>query len=728
MNKEWFTAAELASKPGLPATESGTIRKAKRESWKSQKRQARGGGLEYHISSLPAETQAAIRAQQIDNAAAADISITEFLEDTDDQKLKAFEQKKAREAAMAKFVALPAAKKERARAKEWLIHEANLYIEANQHKRIDGLQHFCSDLSDSLIIVPNTFKPHLTQLHGHVHLHPSTLRDWEKKFKEKGIAALVDNYGTRKGKSKIAQNQELKKIVLACLNQQPHITGKKVKAYLEAAHAELNIVSAKSIDRFLTGWKKDNHHAWVYATNPDKWKNELMPAFGSHHESITRPNQLWELDSTPGDWMLTDGRHSVIGTIDMYTRKLKLLVSKTSKASAVCQVVRKAIKDWGVPEMFRTDNGKDYISEQFVTFARDLEIPIDLCNPFASEEKGTVERAFRTMSHGILDLLPGFIGHNVADRKVIEARKSFASRILKKDEVVEVALSSAELQEKLDQWTEHVYMHDEHAGLDGQTPWEVDSSWTGTLNRITDDRALDMLLAEVAGIRTITKKGIALDRHHYIAQELGHLVGSEVRLRRDESDIGNVFVYQLDGEYICQAKCHKILGISSAEAATAAKSSSKKFAAQQRQNFKENKKYIQGNISEVVIKHRIEQSQNVTAMPHKSQEYTTPALTAASEAANHKLQRRPEPTGLTEREKQIQTQLEKKLSQPAEVIEIHDTPEQRYARAYYLERREHLSEADAQWLKGYQGGTEYSSRKKFYESFGQVPKWHEAGK
>tara|TARA_B100000780_G_scaffold31405_1_gene19882 strand:- start:714 stop:932 length:219 start_codon:yes stop_codon:yes gene_type:complete len=67
--------------------------------------------------------------------------------------------------------------------------------------------------------------------------------------------------------------------------------------------------------------------------------------------------------------------------------------------------------------------------------------------PFASEEKGTIERLNRTMSHGILELLPGFIGHNVSEQKAIESRKSFAKRVMTKGETVDVKLTGAELQQ-----------------------------------------------------------------------------------------------------------------------------------------------------------------------------------------------------------------------------------------------------------------------------------------
>jgi hypothetical protein len=60
--KEWFTAAELAAAqvPQIARTKRGVNKRAVAEGWTFRDRTGRGGGREFHISSLPVETQAAI--------------------------------------------------------------------------------------------------------------------------------------------------------------------------------------------------------------------------------------------------------------------------------------------------------------------------------------------------------------------------------------------------------------------------------------------------------------------------------------------------------------------------------------------------------------------------------------------------------------------------------------------------------------------------------------------
>ncbi|MGO2234001.1 hypothetical protein B6N13_06925 [Marinomonas sp. UCMA 3892] len=61
MTKEWFTAAELAGKKGMPAHATNVTRKAKSQNWEyRQITGLRGVNFEYHASSLPQETQEAL--------------------------------------------------------------------------------------------------------------------------------------------------------------------------------------------------------------------------------------------------------------------------------------------------------------------------------------------------------------------------------------------------------------------------------------------------------------------------------------------------------------------------------------------------------------------------------------------------------------------------------------------------------------------------------------------
>ena len=60
--KEWFSIQELLGISGLPNSDRGIMKKADREQWlKRQKEGVKGKAFEYHLHSLPLETQKQLR-------------------------------------------------------------------------------------------------------------------------------------------------------------------------------------------------------------------------------------------------------------------------------------------------------------------------------------------------------------------------------------------------------------------------------------------------------------------------------------------------------------------------------------------------------------------------------------------------------------------------------------------------------------------------------------------
>ena len=55
--RDLYSAKELAGLPGMPGTERAIQYKGKSQNWQNRRRNGRGGGREYHISSLPEETR-----------------------------------------------------------------------------------------------------------------------------------------------------------------------------------------------------------------------------------------------------------------------------------------------------------------------------------------------------------------------------------------------------------------------------------------------------------------------------------------------------------------------------------------------------------------------------------------------------------------------------------------------------------------------------------------------
>lgn len=648
------------------------------------------------------------------------------------------EARRARKAeGMARFAALAkdSPKRARAKAREWLVLR---YLEMARDAEL-GLskraarERLCEQVNDGTLAVPPKVQHYLPCYQGRRALDAATLHRWELDYHHDGLWGLTDGYGNRKGGGLIETQPEVYKLVLGQLFAAPQSTGKDLHHYLQAKvglgeiAGDIRLPAQRTLHLFLSRWRAENPDLWVYLTNPGRYKNHFQVAFGSHHAAIHRLNQAWEMDSTPGDWLLSDGRHSVIGCIDLYSRRLSLHVSKTSKAQAVGQCLRRSILAWGVPELVRTDNGKDYVSDFIVSTLRALEIAQELCIPFKSEQKGTIERALKTVCYGIAKLLPGYIGHNVAEREAIRSRQTFAERIMTPGEAVEVAMSAADLQRALDEWTASVYHQDAHRGegMNGLTPFAKAAAWRGAI-RTVDPRALDSLLLPLEGVRVVGKKGIRWENRTYISATLGRYIGDSVYIRYDEADLGRIYVYGED-KFLCTAECPEMTGISRAEVTMAAQAEQRKWLKEQSAELKEFKKEQSKNAAEIVLKHRAKQAGKLVEFPKQSTAHQTPMLAAAAEAAKAAdaarapAMREDTPAQLAAKA-ELAREMDAAKQAQSNVLVLPDGPKAKYLRWARINNERirgdrHHDEATVRWWESYPRSSEWRAQNMLAEEY-----------
>lgn len=469
----------------------------------------------------------------------------------------------------------------------------------------------------------------------------STIKRIADNHRKYGKVGLANNYHNPK-RGSTSLSEEMQNFVIGAMCKEPKTSSENLRRALQGACGCMDVPSVHAITRFRNRWIKDNQDLWLFYTNPDAWESKKMFAFGSASENVVELNQLWEADSTPADLMLTDGRHSIIGMIDVYSRRVRFVVSKTSRAQSIIALTRQCLIDWGVPKVLKTDNGKDYLSKHVVRVLLDIGVEQQPCKPFSGEEKPHIERVFKTFLHGLVELLPGFIGHNVAERKAIEARKSFAERVMKKNgNPVDVSMSSKDLQKFCDEWTNFIYHQDPHDGLNGRTPAEMVRNWNGQIRRINNLRALDMLLMPATrdgGMRKIRKKGIRIDGRFYRSAEFAGYVGEKVFVLQDPTDLGTVYVYLQNerGErsFLCPAIDPVWLGIDLAEFAVRSKKHQEKIMKEQKRELDKISKEaaVQEALNDYVGL-RKSQVDNIVDFPVASEEHSTDALEEAAKAA-----------------------------------------------------------------------------------------------
>lgn len=538
-------------------------------------------------------------------------------------------------ARQAKLIEENPSKTDYAAACAWHLQECARFTEAQGVGRKMGRVLYSRALDQGQIILPDWVRK------GRIMVSDRTLERWEQKLKTGGAAALDPHWGTGGRTPYFETHTDQRNFVLSLLAQKPHLTAKKFWEALKAHYGVERVPAIDAVTRFLKHWKAENPEEYLRMRNPDKAKSKYQVAFGSRSEHVVRLNQLWETDASPNDFMFLKDRHRYVlcAAVDVYSDRRRFLLTPSPRGLAHGLLFRMCLKDWGLPEVIKTDNGKDYTSAYMTRFFADLGIEQTLCKPFSGEEKPHVERGFRTFFHDLVEMLPGYTGHNVAQAQDLRAQKSFADRLkeAKRGDVVEAGMTREEFEDFMNRWI----LADEHRvrqsdRLKGKTPHQVVDAWAAEnpVRRVLDMQAVDTILLP-AFPKTIQKKGIRHENRFYIAPELGEIIGRQVEIRQSPDDAGRVMVFK-DGEFFCLAEDPEMTGVSRSEIAARAREHQKAAGKAQREVQRELKKLVQPQaVAEEILQDRLRAVDPVsrfqTADPISS---TALAAAAAAKAAD----------------------------------------------------------------------------------------------
>jgi hypothetical protein len=301
-----------------------------------------------------------------------------------------------------------------------------------------------------------------------------------------------------------------------------------------------------------------------------------------------------------------------------------------------------------------------------------------------------------------MPLLPGFIGHSVADRKMIEGRKAFAARLGESDEkACCVDLTAHDLQIKMDQWAAVKYAHEGHGGLEGKTPFARAQESPGSIRHIANLHALDLLLAPAGGgWRQVTKKGIRLDEAYYFSGAL--LPGRRVFCRQDPEDMGRLYVFSDEhGEFIAEAICPRRAGIDPRKAIAMAREEQAALIKKGNAKVRAAAHAIKPrDMIDAVLDLAGRKSAAVTAFPRPSEPHCTGALAQAAVATGGERPATSLPAISDD-------------SSTSNVLALPETPKARFRRAMAIRDAlaggESPSAEDVRWLGGYETSAEFKS-------------------
>ncbi len=114
--------------------------------------------------------------------------------------------------------------------------------------------------------------------------------------------------------------------------------------------------------------------------------------------NISRINQVWGADITYIN--LSSGRMYLVIVVDMYSRKiLSWKVSNTLDRFFCIEALQEAISKYGYPEIFNTDQGSQFTSNEFTEILNSNQINISMNGKGRALDNIFVERTFRSVKY-----------------------------------------------------------------------------------------------------------------------------------------------------------------------------------------------------------------------------------------------------------------------------------------------------------------------------------------
>lgn len=435
--------------------------------------------------------------------------------------------------------------------------------------------------------------------------------------------------GRPKGTGFFGRNPDAADAVISYLAEAPRTT-RQLHRMLKASGQFAELPHEKTLQRFIRVVEAERAPLLAKRRDPDGYRSRFKVALGRADEDVTYAHEVWELDTTPADVLTKGGRKAILQVIDRYSRRARFLVVDSESAQSVRRLLIDTIRAWGVlPAAIKVDNGSGFVNGSIITALEALGVEHRLCNKASPWEKPFVERLFGTFTRECAELLDGYIGHNVADAtRLRAAAKKKTGRALILPE-----LEPADLQRVLDDWVDGVYHQRVHSTLK-MTPM---ARWLASPRRPRarpSDAVLTLALSALVGPRTVTKRGVAFEHGRYWGAVCPALIGQTVIVRRDEDDLGELFLFSEGGEYLGNAVDHSRAGLSQREFAEWATQQQKTEMARQEAELKRNQKRYDPSIARAaILRENAEAAGKVVNFPTATVPHSTPQLASMEPAA-----------------------------------------------------------------------------------------------
>ncbi|HHV7522958.1 TPA: DNA-binding protein [Burkholderia orbicola] len=706
--KSHYSAVELADMmlPNVPRSSSGIFRAARSGKWEARKREGRGGGFEYAIDSLPVDAQAEIRRR----AAAALVTSVPVqpakavirrgqqlqLVETDMQRLRADARKGilsmldrimtqcgvSREAAMHTLLTqarlgtlddhmmamLRAAKDPRGR-------------KGDEFPCIRSLKRYLG-LSKKGSLAPKRPKSSFV------------VPEWARLF--------LEHY---QKPQKPSVEQAYRDFTTACAVQRV--------AY--------NVPSIHQVRHFLGKLGSVTLQTGRMGSRELK---TMLPFIRRTFDKLL-PNDIWSADGHKFDAEVQHPLHGrpfrpeITSIIDVATRRaVGISLDLAESSFAVLDALSTAVLKYGVPSMFYVDNGSGYknalLKDEGVGVQGRLGFVVTHSIPYNSQARGVIERLHQTLWVTAAKKLPSYMGADM-DRQARQAIFKITRDALKHGGAMPLMGWSAFIQfcqEQVDAYNDRPHsslpvISDPATGkrrhLSPNEAWAAHAA-RGWQPDMLDEHDARMVFRPRI-LRTVKRGEVQLLNHHYSnPRELLEFHDDQVQVAYDINDARFVWIYALDGRYICQAEA-------GANERDYMPQSAVEQAREKRADARE--KRVLAKLDEIEAERR-----GYPALEMDEGEVLD--LTGIGKASPDTLRVRAEDRWSGQDVQAVE------VVECAEVIEMEETPAQRFARWQALDRicasgGEIEKPEDLSWYRRYQQSREYAAQKRRAEEADEFP-------
>jgi len=387
-----------------------------------------------------------------------------------------------------------------------------------------------------------------------------TARNLVRRKEELGAIGLIDKRWSREPEAYIF-TPEVQKLTLGWYFARPAAGYRAIwkKVCKECRQLKLTEPCETTIKNYLSNLEPALKLFREGKPGIRKWDQTGKPVI--RYENTTYANELWQGDHSPiriwvrvkvfGEWKPFAVHITTL--LDAHTRAIpgyvvstkypdswvialtfwRAIMPKTNRSCDVC----------GIPTFFETDRGRDFLAEAIAATLDGLGTVHLPDPPYYPNNKGKVERFFKTLDSGCLRLLPGHM--DAIGCTVGAAQKR-----------VHELYTLQQLDYEIGRWLDEDYHVREHSET-RRAPAEY---WNQTvrLNLPKSEDDLNLLLLKYDRECTVLNTGIKFTlndrKYRYWSPQMAHFWKRRVKIRYNPEDMDSVHLYcAATGDFLCEA-------------------------------------------------------------------------------------------------------------------------------------------------------------------------------